>query len=276
MPFKSKAQQRWMFAAEDRGEVPKGTAERWADHTKNIDDLPARVKKSAQRVAMRRNVPTNAHGIPINPTDAEIQQGVADAIAEVMAKFRAGGKAVPGGRIGVSMRGQPTKYAALQTAYDIGRMHAMVKEAALGDRAVSGLLTRTAHMWAPAAGGAALAGPEYRTEGALAGLVGGMAGRGLMRRFGRHAFFSPEELRLLERTSARAPLDADLAARAATFERSMPLVNLGAGVAGGAGAGYLVREGMKQTPAGAYGLATEPAVSDMGGHYSGLVPEGYY
>lgn len=43
MPFKSKAQQKWMFAAEARGEVPKGTAERWAKHTKNIKSLPARV-----------------------------------------------------------------------------------------------------------------------------------------------------------------------------------------------------------------------------------------
>lgn len=40
MPFKSKAQQRFMFAAEDRGEVPEGTAERWAHHTKNIKKLP--------------------------------------------------------------------------------------------------------------------------------------------------------------------------------------------------------------------------------------------
>lgn len=40
MPFKSKAQQRWMFAAEKRGEVPKGTAKKWARHTPNLRDLP--------------------------------------------------------------------------------------------------------------------------------------------------------------------------------------------------------------------------------------------
>ncbi len=45
MPFKSKAQQRFMFAAEERGEIPKGTAERWADHTPNIKDLPEKKKK---------------------------------------------------------------------------------------------------------------------------------------------------------------------------------------------------------------------------------------
>jgi hypothetical protein len=58
MPFKSRAQQKWMFAAEARGEVPKGTAERWAKHTPNIKKLPARKKKGvhltpAQRKAMK-------------------------------------------------------------------------------------------------------------------------------------------------------------------------------------------------------------------------------
>lgn len=43
MPFRSKAQQRYMFAAESRGDLPKGTAERWAGETKNIKELPDRV-----------------------------------------------------------------------------------------------------------------------------------------------------------------------------------------------------------------------------------------
>lgn len=49
MPFKSKAQQRFMFSAESRGEVPEGTAERWASETKNIKKLPeyVKAKKSA-------------------------------------------------------------------------------------------------------------------------------------------------------------------------------------------------------------------------------------
>lgn len=46
MPFKSKSQQRWMFAAEARNEVPKGTAERWAKHTPNIKKLPERKKEA--------------------------------------------------------------------------------------------------------------------------------------------------------------------------------------------------------------------------------------
>jgi len=46
MPFKSKAQQRFMFAAEDRGEIPKGTAKRWAKHTRSIKSLPEQVKEA--------------------------------------------------------------------------------------------------------------------------------------------------------------------------------------------------------------------------------------
>lgn len=44
-PFASKSQQRWMFAAEARGEVPKGMAEKWAHHTPDIKHLPEKVKK---------------------------------------------------------------------------------------------------------------------------------------------------------------------------------------------------------------------------------------
>ena len=50
MPFKSKAQQRFMFAAEDRGEVPRGTAKRWAEETPNIKKLPEKVKKKRSKV----------------------------------------------------------------------------------------------------------------------------------------------------------------------------------------------------------------------------------
>ena len=47
MPFKSKAQQRFMFAAESRGELPKGKALEWAHETKNIKKLPERKKTAA-------------------------------------------------------------------------------------------------------------------------------------------------------------------------------------------------------------------------------------
>jgi hypothetical protein len=57
MPFKSKAQQRFMFAAESKGELPKGTAKEWADATEKkkggIEALPEKVKmkKSAGEMA---------------------------------------------------------------------------------------------------------------------------------------------------------------------------------------------------------------------------------
>lgn len=40
---------RWMFAAEERGEIPKGTAKRWAEHTKNIKKLPERKRKGTKK-----------------------------------------------------------------------------------------------------------------------------------------------------------------------------------------------------------------------------------
>lgn len=44
MPFKSKAQMKKFFAMEKRGEMKKGTAERWAKETPNIKKLPKRIK----------------------------------------------------------------------------------------------------------------------------------------------------------------------------------------------------------------------------------------
>lgn len=55
MPFKSKAQQKFMFAAESRGDVPKGTAEEWAHKTKNIKELPEHVKKHGSSESSHRH-----------------------------------------------------------------------------------------------------------------------------------------------------------------------------------------------------------------------------
>lgn len=51
MPFKSKAQQGFMFAAESRGDLPAGTARRWAKDTPNIKSLPAHVSHKADGAA---------------------------------------------------------------------------------------------------------------------------------------------------------------------------------------------------------------------------------
>jgi len=45
MPLKSKAQERFLRAAEDRGEIKKGTAERWRAETpkRKLEKLPERL-----------------------------------------------------------------------------------------------------------------------------------------------------------------------------------------------------------------------------------------
>ena len=37
MPFKSKAQMKKFFAMEKRGEIPPGTAKRWAEETPKVE-----------------------------------------------------------------------------------------------------------------------------------------------------------------------------------------------------------------------------------------------
>ena len=54
MPFKSKAQMRWMFAAEKRGKVKKGTAKKWAEHTPNLKRLPTRIGKAMSKRKRRK------------------------------------------------------------------------------------------------------------------------------------------------------------------------------------------------------------------------------
>lgn len=44
---KSKAQQRWAFAAERKGELAPGTAKRWAKSGKEYKSLPARINKTS-------------------------------------------------------------------------------------------------------------------------------------------------------------------------------------------------------------------------------------
>jgi len=52
MPFRSKAQQRFFFAAEQQGLFKKGTAKKWADET-DFKHLPERIK------TMKKTVKTN-------------------------------------------------------------------------------------------------------------------------------------------------------------------------------------------------------------------------
>ena len=52
-PFKSGAQQKYMFAAAKRGEIPQKTVQEFADKTKNFKQLPEHVKKQAYEDAKR-------------------------------------------------------------------------------------------------------------------------------------------------------------------------------------------------------------------------------
>jgi hypothetical protein len=56
MPFKSKSQQRFMFAAEARGELPEGTAKRWTHETQDIKGLPEKVKESGWYATAQRRM----------------------------------------------------------------------------------------------------------------------------------------------------------------------------------------------------------------------------
>lgn len=78
MPFKSEAQRRKFHAMESRGELPKGTAERWEKETPKGAKLPERigpkkktkpaeayeegVKKALEVYAVPKPPPTWAHG----------------------------------------------------------------------------------------------------------------------------------------------------------------------------------------------------------------------
>jgi hypothetical protein len=44
---------RWMFWAEKKGKVPKGTAKRWAKETPKTKELPER-KKALKKIAKRK------------------------------------------------------------------------------------------------------------------------------------------------------------------------------------------------------------------------------
>jgi len=111
MPYKSQAQRRWMFAAEDRGEVPKGTAKRWAEHTKK-KKLPEKVKKEAvskmedsayTQVTLTRFAEKTSSDQDLQPTETEklaavlgMKTGGGDKWAKgLLKKMKKGGKKIP-------------------------------------------------------------------------------------------------------------------------------------------------------------------------------------
>lgn len=74
------------------------------------------------------------------------------------------------------------KAALLKMAQDLGRLRALDEQGLLKNANVLGaMLDRSAPIWAPAALGYVLGGPEHRLEGAAAGALGGHLGRGFLR-----------------------------------------------------------------------------------------------
>lgn len=175
-----------------------------------------------------------------------------------------------------------TKKAALSAAFELGFARALTevglkKQASL----LGGTLARTKHLWIPSAAGAAVAGPEHRTEGALLGLGGGALARHYGLKAMRRMSFSPEQLTILKEFGSARKLQKnapEVFKQLNAFNAQKPTLALAASALGGAGSGYLAREAFKPGGiAGAPSLPGYPAVSDMATHYSGLVPgEEYY
>ncbi len=209
-----------------------------------------------------------------------------------------------------------TKKANLELARDIGLARAfeeagLSKEAGL-EKMVGGLLGRTAHLWAPAAAGGIMAGPEYRTEGAIAGLGVGALGKRIGLEALRRGIFAPGELQKamraakLKETSrgyeklTKIPMPAEgkkgtrayqriraaLGGEGATetflenagkMQSQKPLYEWGGRIAGGLGGGYAASKLLSESPWQGSPIQAAPAVSDISTHYTGLVPDaGYY
>jgi hypothetical protein len=49
MPFESESQRRLFWAKEKRGELPKGTADRWSHETKDLKHLPMHKRKTKRK-----------------------------------------------------------------------------------------------------------------------------------------------------------------------------------------------------------------------------------
>jgi len=82
-PFKSKAQMRLFFAKENSGEIPKGTAKRWANETPKIKSLPEHVKESALSdlfIKLAKSMFNPIKSPPLSPS--AIQQDVVETVKE--------------------------------------------------------------------------------------------------------------------------------------------------------------------------------------------------
>jgi hypothetical protein len=160
VPFKSKAQQRFMFAAEADGRVPSGTAKRWAKHTPDMKGLPARVgekdeddedKKAFVLGFLTRCV---ADGC-VTPAQIETKAAVALASVKVagwgdVAGMAAGAPLIPAALLHLVLPGV-AGYAAGRAAGSAANTKATEDIQAMGDEARTAEYQRQAEQLALAA-----------------------------------------------------------------------------------------------------------------------------
>lgn len=69
MPFKSKKQHRYFRYMESKGEIPKGTSDKWMDKTKNYNKLPE--KKASFRKKLMDKISSISVSAPLKPIETQ-------------------------------------------------------------------------------------------------------------------------------------------------------------------------------------------------------------
>lgn len=114
MPFRSKAQNAKFHVMEDRGELPKGTAHRWAHHTPGgIKSLPEHVKKHGKKHTKKAALICLVSGLQKR---AELQK-IMDHLAK-KADAMAAPQATYPGPMQPAQAGQPTGAAMMPNKAD--------------------------------------------------------------------------------------------------------------------------------------------------------------
>lgn len=263
MPFKSKAQMRKFFAMEDRGELPEGKAEEWADETPDLRGLPERKKKRTKKAMLLKM----AHDI-----------GMLHAIEESgLAKTAS----LEGALLGLIRRTAPVAIPTVAGAAMAGPDHRL--EGALGGLALGALGAHGArHLTARSLG--YVPGTKRWTE-SMRWLRGGGSPIARGEKIDRLTKATQDKIDKLTRKGKQIPealaekheQQAAIAKRLRELESWRTPMQWGGRLAGGLGAGYAVKE-LIDTPSaggGGQGFSVQPAVSDMGTHYTGLVPDYY-
>lgn len=133
MPFESKAQMRWMFAAEERGEIPKGTARRWLKHTKNVKRLPEKKPETAEKTSFMHKVSESSDQSQIASLLAMLQHHIDDAeIAQAQCDLPLAQESLDDSEFIIDLLAQKLLSKAQQEGFDEIKEHEEEREAAAG------------------------------------------------------------------------------------------------------------------------------------------------